>query len=231
MDSERQIALQLVIADGMALGGLATVFQSDHAIVLAAVERDGLALQHAANELRSDHQIVMKAVSEDGNALQFAANALRNDTEIVLAAVAQDGSALEHAAEELRCDRSFALSAAALDSSALEFVSPHLLDDPRFAVKAREEVCLFRVTTMSGRACYVSWPALVTGMKGRSTVLQDTCRKLGMSHTGFENLLFGDEFVPDDSVKDWPGAPAPGKTVEYQLVTLMPEHYDSWWKN
>ena len=66
-------------------------------LVLEAVQQDGMALHFAHEEVRSDKEVVTKAVEKNGFVLKFASETSRGDKEIVMQAVRQNGRALQFA--------------------------------------------------------------------------------------------------------------------------------------
>ncbi len=78
--------------------------RSNREIILEAVRRNGLALQFAALELRADREIVLAAVQDCGYALQHAHQALKDDALVVRAAICQTGRrhVLDHASARLQ---------------------------------------------------------------------------------------------------------------------------------
>lgn len=59
-------------------------------VMLEAVKRNGLALRLASEELRQDRQIVLEAVKRDGRAWQYASAELREDEVVLMEAVRRD---------------------------------------------------------------------------------------------------------------------------------------------
>eukprot|EP01043_Picozoa_sp_COSAG02_P012198 COSAG02_NODE_468_length_21758_cov_41.206796_8_plen_583_part_00 len=109
---------------------------NDKQMLLEAVKRDGLALRHASEPLRNDPHIVREAVKQDGLALRHASEPLRNDAQIVLEAVKQDGSALADASEPLRSDAQIVLEAVKQWGGALAYASKSLRNDPQIVLEA-----------------------------------------------------------------------------------------------
>jgi len=234
--SDREIVRAAVSGNGFILQFAAEALKSDRDIVLAALSNNGMALQWAAESLRADREIVLAAVSQCGSALQYAQRQLQNDRQVVLAAVSQRGDALVYAAEEFRRDREIVLAAASGgDRCGLRFADTSLLGDDSFAVEARQSYYFFRVTSLSGCSCILpihvrevadSLEAL--GPEGGYIIYQHLLvgagDMLGVSISPDKpsrsgTLLFGAEEVSGDPfLKDWPGSPAPGACVEYQLV-------------
>mmetsp|Transcript_31035 Transcript_31035/g.56698 ORF Transcript_31035/g.56698 Transcript_31035/m.56698 type:complete len:290 (-) Transcript_31035:43-912(-) len=226
--SDRQIVLAAVSNSGSALEWAAKALRSDQEIVLAAVSTFGYALRFAAKALMSDRKIVLAAVSNCGFALQFAKEQLKSDREVVLAAVSESGFALVFASSELKRDREIALAAARggrAGDHGLLHADDSLLEDDSFAVEARQSYYSFRVVALSGRTCLVPLHCSeVVALSARDIYEHLMCEaraKLGMGtvEPGEETLLFGAEEVSGNcEVEHWPGSPAPGGVVEYQLV-------------
>ena len=78
--------------------------RNDREIVLESVKKEGLALQHASAQLKASLTVCAAAVAHNGYALRFCGPAQRDDPAIVHAAVRQNVRALEHASERLRGD-------------------------------------------------------------------------------------------------------------------------------
>ena len=55
-------------------------------VVLEVVKQNGLALQFASEKLQDDKNVVLEAVKQDGRALRFASEKLCNDKDIQIAA-------------------------------------------------------------------------------------------------------------------------------------------------
>mmetsp|Transcript_48167 Transcript_48167/g.112671 ORF Transcript_48167/g.112671 Transcript_48167/m.112671 type:complete len:244 (-) Transcript_48167:62-793(-) len=221
LQTDHASVLVAVSQDGRALQDACSELQSDRTIVLAAVSQDGRALHFAADELRSDREIVLAAVTQDGAALQYASSELLSDRTIVLAAVSQYGPALSYAADELRSDQAIVVAAIAQDARALQHADEMFLEDATFAPEARDRLFLFHLVALSGRSCYISFPSDLYDYAGclKNYVMDEACRKLDIQPGRANVMLHGEEIVPDGlAVPAWPGSPAPGKLVTYQLV-------------
>ena len=83
----------------------------DRNIFLNGVKRNGLALQYAPPKLRNDLNLVYEAVTQNGLSLQYASENLRDDREVVIKAVTQNRQAIEYASPELRADREIVIVA------------------------------------------------------------------------------------------------------------------------
>ena len=92
---------------GKLISEIINFLKSDKDVLLDAVENNGLALSYASKNLQNDKYVVLAAVTKDGNALQFASERLQNDKDVVLAAVTSDGSTLQYASDELKNDEDF----------------------------------------------------------------------------------------------------------------------------
>eukprot|EP00913_Durusdinium_trenchii_P019625 g18449.t1 len=74
-------------------------------LILQAVKSNGIALQYASPRLQDDLEVVLEAVAQSGHALEFASTTLRQERRVVLAAVHCSGrSAVAFASKELRSD-------------------------------------------------------------------------------------------------------------------------------
>jgi len=96
----------------------------------------------------------------------------------------------------------------------LQQAGEELLEDESFAVQARQGFYFFKITSLSGQSCI-----LVEARLSYGVLLRRACERLGMPRSGDESLLFGTELVPENNhVEEWPGRPAKGRLVEYQLI-------------
>lgn len=77
--------------------------QCQREVVLEAVKQNGLALEYAPARFLGDRGIVLEAVQKNGLMLKHAQEPLKRDFAIVLAAVKQDGGALKYASYRLQC--------------------------------------------------------------------------------------------------------------------------------
>mmetsp|Transcript_13939 Transcript_13939/g.25724 ORF Transcript_13939/g.25724 Transcript_13939/m.25724 type:complete len:182 (+) Transcript_13939:2-547(+) len=175
----------------------------------------GYMLQQLEKALRRERDIVLRAVNQCGDALKYAAKQFRRDEEIVFAAVSQDGEALKYASEALRNNRRIASAAVLQYPKALRFASDSLLEDETFAAEERGQFMFFKIITLSGRSCIVACRSL-----NKEKLLKKCCERLAMAREGQESLLYGAATVPDVGI-DWPGSPAKGQVVQYQLVRCM----------
>ena len=76
-------------------------FQNDKDVVLEAVKKDGLALQYASENLQNDKKIVLAAVKRDGLAVQYASNVLKDNKEVGLAASLENSTAEMYLSSDL----------------------------------------------------------------------------------------------------------------------------------
>mmetsp|Transcript_34516 Transcript_34516/g.78815 ORF Transcript_34516/g.78815 Transcript_34516/m.78815 type:complete len:252 (+) Transcript_34516:58-813(+) len=211
----REIALATVSKRGCSLEFATEELKSDREIVLAAISECVFALDYAVDALKGDRVFMLAACSKSGFALQFAADFLKHDREVVLTAVSRNGYALEWAADHLKRDPAIVRTAVSEYHRALRFAADGFLEDETFEVEARKEFYFFKITTMSGRYCIVA----MDKWNDKRLLISSALKKLGMGISGTEVLLYGDESVCDDlTVPDFPGAPAAGQVVEYQLV-------------
>jgi len=212
---DRKCALATVSKRGCALEFATNDVKGDRDIVLAAISECVFALEYAADALKGDREFILAACSKSGFALQFAVEELKNDREVVLTAVSRNGYALEWAADYLKSDAEIVCTAVAEYRRALRFAADEFLEDETFEVEARKEFFFFKITTLSGRSCTVA----MDKWNDKRLLISTACKKLGMKLIGSEVLLYGDEFVQDEStVPDFPGSPAAGAVVQYQLV-------------
>eukprot|EP00971_Amphidinium_carterae_P110818 2195207-Amphidinium_carterae.1 len=219
-DTRREIVLEAVEKNGLALEFAAEELRGDRAVVLKAVEHDGRALLYAAEELQRDRAIVLAAVEQDWRALEFAAEELLGDRTIVLAAVEQDWHALQAAAEELQEDRAIVLAVVERDWLALQYVADVLLLDSTFASDAKKQGFILKITMLSGRYTCQFVPFVDAQFSFTANIaLLNACAALGIKRNGVEVLVKGAEVIPlDAAVQDWPGLSPLGDISEFQLV-------------
>eukprot|EP00931_Biecheleriopsis_adriatica_P055652 TRINITY_DN32955_c0_g1_i1.p1 TRINITY_DN32955_c0_g1~~TRINITY_DN32955_c0_g1_i1.p1 ORF type:complete len:499 (+),score=96.41 TRINITY_DN32955_c0_g1_i1:195-1499(+) len=112
---------------------------TDRNLLLQAVRQDGLALRLASDELRKDEEVVLEAVKQNGSALKYASHELRSDREFLFQASMQDSRALIFASDELRQDAHFLMKVMhALFASSTPLSSPRNIglqggNDKRFS--------------------------------------------------------------------------------------------------
>ena len=95
-------------------------------LVLEAVKVDGLALEFAGIDLQNDKEIVLAAIKQYGGSLEFASNNLQNDKEIVLVAVKESGIALEFASIDLQNNKEIVLEAIKNEKYSFRYASSYL---------------------------------------------------------------------------------------------------------
>mmetsp|Transcript_12450 Transcript_12450/g.28199 ORF Transcript_12450/g.28199 Transcript_12450/m.28199 type:complete len:187 (+) Transcript_12450:129-689(+) len=182
------------------------------------MERSSVLLTCSAAEPAGGFATLSAPASNAVLALELAAEEAKRDHATVLAAVLEDGRALQHAAAELQGNRDIVSAAVEQNEHVLEFAADALLEDETFAVEAREWYYFFRIVALSGRSCCI---ALHLFCADKRTLLEESCRKLGIDRTDRQVLLLGSDLVPDNTdIPDWPGAPALGVITDYQLVSL-----------
>ena len=98
----REIVLETVKQNGMALEYASANLKGDRDVVIEAVKQDGWALKFASADLKADREIVLEAVKQYWRVLDYASADLKADREIVLETVKQNGEALRYASRELR---------------------------------------------------------------------------------------------------------------------------------
>ena len=69
---QREVVLEAVKQNGLALEYAPARFLGDRGIVLEAVQKNGLMLKHAQEPLKRDFAIVLAAVKQHGGALKYA---------------------------------------------------------------------------------------------------------------------------------------------------------------
>ena len=124
----REIMMEAVKQNGLALKDASAALKCDTEIVMAAVKQKWIALIYASAELQGDREIVLVTVKKQGVAISFASAALKGDRQIVMQAVQQDGDALQYASAALKGDREIVLVAVARSQDALQYASSRLRD-------------------------------------------------------------------------------------------------------
>jgi hypothetical protein len=143
----------------------------DRNIVLDAVKKDGMAIKDIHYSLRNDSEIAYEAVKQNSDALEYVSDELKNDPKFkyklewmhktthmsdlrlswgsiklddfkqrdyVLEAVKKRGFDLEYASEELRNVREIVIEAIKEEASALKYASDELRNDREIVMKAVE---------------------------------------------------------------------------------------------
>lgn len=132
----KELILEAVQQDGMALHFAHEEVRSDKEVVTKAVEKNGFALQFASETSQGDKEIVMQAVRQNGRALQFASGTLRGDKDVVMAAVRQNSMALEFASGTLLGEKEIVKVAIRTDGNLLSLASEALRGDKEVVVEA-----------------------------------------------------------------------------------------------
>ena len=127
---DREVVLEAVKNHGYALEHASPELLEDRDMFLTAVQNYGAVLDLASEDLRDDREVVLTAVKQNGDALICASRRMKGDREVVLAAVQQDGMALKHATDELRRDREVVLAAVQQNGLALRYATDELRRDP-----------------------------------------------------------------------------------------------------
>ena len=135
----KELILEAVQQDGMALHFAHEEVRSDKEVVTKAVEKNGFALQFASETSQGDKEIVMQAVRQNGRALQFASGTLRGEKEIVKVAIRTDGNLLSLASEALRGDKEVVVEAVRKNGHALQFASQTLRGDKEVVMEAVQQ--------------------------------------------------------------------------------------------
>ena len=177
----REIMLERVSVQPMALMNITEELKGDREIVMTAVSKVGAALQYATEQLKGDREIVMTAVSQNGFALRCATEQLKGDREIVMAAVSQAGNALQFATEELKADREIVMTAVSHLGSALRFATKDLKEDEGMLQHALEgpgsrgQVVGIKVALLSGRCCSEVFSKFMLHLGGGHQVVLRHC--------------------------------------------------------
>mmetsp|Transcript_45828 Transcript_45828/g.84039 ORF Transcript_45828/g.84039 Transcript_45828/m.84039 type:complete len:244 (+) Transcript_45828:71-802(+) len=203
--------------------------RSDRNMVMQAVVDNGLALKFASSELRNSRDIVLAAVKVSGEALRFASAELRGDRHVVLAAVASHGKALRFAAPDLQNDREVVLAALTQNGGALDYASSEvgvaLARDPTVVSKHLCEHYVLIISLLSGRSCVLVMPDKdIPAFRIHTTyfVRGWASSKLGVDCSENEplraELLLDGLPLPSLALPTaWPGV-HPGRVTELQLV-------------
>lgn len=134
--SDREIVFEAVKTLGVALCFASKFLRSDREIVLQAVKSDGWALQYASKSLKSDRSFILEAINADYSSLKFASKALKSDREIVLEAVKLNGWTIQFASKDLKSDKDLFLEVVKVNGLALEFASKDLKSDREIVIEA-----------------------------------------------------------------------------------------------
>jgi serine/threonine protein kinase len=129
LQNDKEVVLEAVKKNGLALKFASKSLQNDKEVVLQAVKQSGWDLKNVSKELQNDKEVVLEVVKQSGNALRFASKEHQNDKEVVLEAVKQSGYALESASKELQNDKEVVLQAVKQRGDALALASKDLQND------------------------------------------------------------------------------------------------------
>ena len=139
--ADRELVLEVVAQNALALGGAAMSLRNNKEVVLTAVARNGDALKFASLPLTADPEVVLTAVASNVPAytpfgrdgmpthgwhstpFRHAAQSLRNNREVVLLAVALNGLVLPDLppSSPMQADKEVVVAAIATNPSALRF--------------------------------------------------------------------------------------------------------------
>lgn len=101
------IEMRCVIAvqQGMSLGNVNGLYDTEPNVVLAAVKRDGMELRFVADTYYTGmEQYVIPAIQQNGLALQYVDRKLRNKTPIIMTAIRQNKQAIQYVYPGIRLD-------------------------------------------------------------------------------------------------------------------------------
>ena len=137
LKNDREIALEAVRSNGIALLSLCDKFRDDKEIVMEAIRNEPRLLGFVSNRLKADRDIVLKAIrsqpyTEDGFGpsivLKVANEKFRKDREVVLEAVKYYGNNLKFADEKFKADKEIVREAIinSYCGEAIEFASSEL---------------------------------------------------------------------------------------------------------
>jgi hypothetical protein len=104
-------------------------------IALELVKKNGLALEHACDTLRNDKQVVREAVQENYKALQFIGDNLAQDEEFIVQLATKDEHILEYVNPLLLNDKNFVLKlVTGGNTDTFDFISKELKVDKEVAL-------------------------------------------------------------------------------------------------
>jgi len=113
---DRDLVLEAVRRNGLALEFVASRYKADREVVLAAVASQEWALEHASQGMLADREVILTALKKqsefvdfDENVFGFASENLRGDRELVLWAVHTSVLGLGYASADLKRDKDFVL--------------------------------------------------------------------------------------------------------------------------
>jgi hypothetical protein len=125
----REIALEIVSENGMALFDLPVHFHLDREIVMCALTNAPLVYGGLPNILMKDKDIAICAASGWGGNLAYMAWELKDDIEVVRAAVTQKHQALRYASDRLKEKKEIVLIALKECIHTLTYAGKTLLDE------------------------------------------------------------------------------------------------------
>lgn len=200
----KELVLEAVQQDGMALHFAHEEVRSDKEVVTKAVEKNGFVLKFASETSRGDKEIVMQAVRQNGRALQFASGTLRGDKDVVMAAVRQNSMALEFASGTLLGEKELVMEAIQQNGRALTYVSKEL--------RGEKEIVKVAIRT-DGNLLSLASEAL----RSDKEVVVEAVRKNGHALQFASQTLRGDKEVVMEAVQQ------NGTALKYASKTLQVE--------
>jgi len=126
--SDREIAMEAVIMDGLLLKYVSEDLKSDIEIVKIALRFTPMAFEFVSNKFKDDEKLVLDVVSRCGDAIRFASPRLRHNKDIVLVAVRNDGRALSYV-PNFSDDRDIVFEAIKQDGRALLYANKKFFSD------------------------------------------------------------------------------------------------------
>jgi len=136
-------------------------FRNDKNVVLNAVIQNGMALEYASTSLKADPGIVIAACDSNGNALQFASSGLRSTKMIVCIAAKRTPASLKYAEGGLNQDRDCLIAATHWDKNSAnsatnsENTSKKIILSTRFALGETSSSIATEFTVSLKRHTYI----------------------------------------------------------------------------
>lgn len=148
--SEKDIALELVISNGLSLSKLSNTIKDDPKIVLKAFYNNYESLKFASDRLKSDKAFIKDLLEYDARGLEFVPSELKNDKELVFIAVSRYGNMLEYASSNLKKDKTIVAAAVSTDTGSFIYADNSLHKDDKFIESLDFDSSILRAYTGHG---------------------------------------------------------------------------------
>ena len=144
--NNKDVVLESVRKEPMALIGVSLELKDDKDVVLAAVKRDGAMLYYASLRMQDDKDVVLAAVERDGAMLHHASSRMKRNKDVALAAVKKNPLALKDVdcCMDAKAYKEVVLLAVQKNKEALQYVCEELQNDPiiKFAITHKKNFFL-----------------------------------------------------------------------------------------